>query len=524
MPELSAPIREFLWEISRTEKKTESGEKLKISTLLKQVTSGYEKIRNALEYKEEHLLRKNAIKRYLKRLFLFRQKDKIAQLLVEELIRAGYLPNETLPVTRVEEAHKVIMKYRHLRERITITYSFTKSQKYFDWFLSIAACEIEEILNPNQTDEALINLMYRTVQEDFEIEGRGGDEMSLEIYLECRKALLKPDRDLLHFALVKYYFPEWFGDYDSVIEKLLLRLPQIHEKYNELIDNKKSYKYQYHFKRHKIAFSVLRGLVLKNKAKLKEIFSDPDELKEKITDVCLDNYQRIRKRLARGAFRAIIFIIFTKLFLAFLLELPFDKYIIGYINYLPLAINVLLPPLLLFFVALTVKKPGEANTKKIIVGIYSIVFNGNLLSSPHKIKFVKIGSVFKNIVFYTIYAFTFIVTFGLLIYLLYHLDFNVVSGILFFLFLSLVSFLGIRIRRNAQEFSWYEPKDNLLRFFWLFFSVPIIRAGQWLSMEFQKINFIVLFLDLIIETPLKTLVELWEGWASFIKEKREEIM
>lgn len=523
MAEFSAPIREFLWDLNKPQSLEESTEKIKVSTLLSRVVLGYEKIRNALEYKEEHLWRKNATKRMLKRLFLLRQKEKVARLLIEELIRGGYLPNNEIPANKVAVVHQVIMKYRHFREQLSMTYSFSQAQKYFNWFLNLAACEIEEILNPNQVDEALINLMYRTILSDFDFLIKDTDQLSLEIYLEVRKALLKPDRDLLNYALVKYYFPDWRGDYQKILEKIIVRLPQIKEKFSELTESKRSFRFQWFLKRHKITFTIFRELVIKKQQEIKELLTKPAELKEVITDVCLEKYQRTRKRLTRGAFRAIIFVFFTKMILAILLELPFDYYILGYINPTPLVINVLFPPLLLFFVAILVSKPGVENTKKINVAIQSLIYQGKLFGQPQKAKFSRSRGGFLNTLFYFLYFLTFIISFGLLVYLLYWLEFNIVSSILFFFFLCLVSFLGSLIRRSAKDLLWFEPRDDILRFFWTFFSMPIVRVGRWLTYKFAKINFLVIFLDLIIETPLKTLIELWEGWASFIKEKKEEI-
>lgn len=522
MTEFSQPIREFLWELNKPQAQEGDGEKINVSTLLSRVVLGYEKIRNVLEYQEEHLLRKNATKRMLKRLFLFRQKEKIAKLLIEELIRGGYLPNNQLANSKIAEVHKIIMKYRHLRERLSMTYSFSQAQKHFNWFIGLGACEIEEILNPTQIDEAIIHLMYRTVSSDFEFQLPNREELSLEIYLEVRKALLKPDRDLLNYALMKYYFPDWRREYQGILEKVMLRLPQIKEKFSRLIENKRSFRFQWFLKRHKIIFIILRELVSGKSEEIKDLL-DREKLKESITDVCLRRYHHIGKRQARGAFRAIIFVFFTKMILALLLELPFDYYLIGFINYSPIIINILFPPILLFLIAVIVPKPGEENTQRIITGIKRMVYQGKLFDQPQKIKFFRQRSAFLNTLYYLLYFLTFVISFGLLVYLLYWLEFNLVSGILFFFFLCLVSFLGLRIRRSAKELLWSEPRDNLMRFFWTFFSMPIIRVGRWLTYEFAKVNFLVIFLDLIIETPLKTLIELWEGWASFIKEKKEEI-
>lgn len=101
----------------------------------------YEKIRNAVHYSEEHLLRKDAIFRILKRQLviegtvrLVRAEDSrtLAQHLLIELIRAGYLPNNVLPETKIEEVAKIINKYTSLR-----ALSLSEAASQTNFFLTV---------------------------------------------------------------------------------------------------------------------------------------------------------------------------------------------------------------------------------------------------------------------------------------------------------------------------------------------------------------------------------------------------
>jgi len=56
------------------------GEKIKINTVIAKAALVYEKIRNAVDYQEDHLVRKNAIHRILKR-----------KLVYEKLVMENYL-------------------------------------------------------------------------------------------------------------------------------------------------------------------------------------------------------------------------------------------------------------------------------------------------------------------------------------------------------------------------------------------------------------------------------------------------
>src|SRR5574337_1010627 len=69
----------------------------------------YEKIRTAVDYKDDHLLRKAAIVRILKRqLALETDANVIAMQLIRELIAARYLPNATLPESLADQAAIVV--------------------------------------------------------------------------------------------------------------------------------------------------------------------------------------------------------------------------------------------------------------------------------------------------------------------------------------------------------------------------------------------------------------------------------
>src|SRR3989338_8028031 len=68
-----------------------------ISTRTSTASFIYERMRNAVDYREEHLLRRNAIERALRRRLSIGSGDELAEKLVTELIHARYLPNNAIP-------------------------------------------------------------------------------------------------------------------------------------------------------------------------------------------------------------------------------------------------------------------------------------------------------------------------------------------------------------------------------------------------------------------------------------------
>src|SRR3989344_7554516 len=109
---LTQPIQSFLdsYERYADKKSAETTETyIHVDEIAAKVARFYEKTRNLIDYQEEHLLRKDAIKRALQQGMLFRTSDaKIAEPLVKKIIRAGHLPNDAIPERKIGEVQQII--------------------------------------------------------------------------------------------------------------------------------------------------------------------------------------------------------------------------------------------------------------------------------------------------------------------------------------------------------------------------------------------------------------------------------
>jgi hypothetical protein len=106
---------------------------------------------------------------------------------------------------------------------------------------------------------------------------------------------------------------------------------------------------------------------------------------------------------------------------------------------------------------------------------------------------------------------------------LLELNFSIFSILIFLLFISLISFAGVKLRERSKELDILEKKDSFLVFFFDIFSMPIIQVGKWLSGQWAKYNIIIVLINLLIELPFQTFVEFLEQWRYFLKEKKEKI-
>ena len=114
--------------------------RIQVNNTISRLAFFYEKFRNAIDYKEENLLRKNAIARILKRrLIPGADINKVAKHLVYELIRGRYLPNNSVPETKVHEVAHTINNYVLLLHEVIRDHRGQDYYSYRKWILEIAS-------------------------------------------------------------------------------------------------------------------------------------------------------------------------------------------------------------------------------------------------------------------------------------------------------------------------------------------------------------------------------------------------
>src|SRR3989344_4943175 len=119
MQQLSASTKNLiakytLWQKSLKPK--EDVPTIHVDEVASKVAAFYEQIRTIIDWKEEHLMRRAAIIRKLKRRFLDLELNNfntgsIAEPLVLELIRGGYFPNDKIEDSKIGLVQNIINKY-----------------------------------------------------------------------------------------------------------------------------------------------------------------------------------------------------------------------------------------------------------------------------------------------------------------------------------------------------------------------------------------------------------------------------
>ncbi|MFH1840841.1 MAG: hypothetical protein ABH807_01665 [Candidatus Shapirobacteria bacterium] len=506
MPNLGlSPLAKELW-LAYQDKpafaKASVGEVIEVSETVSSIAFLYEKLRRVIDYKEEHLFRLSAIERFLHRIIYFRNyKENLAELLIRELVRSRYLRNKRVPVSQIGEVHRIIFKYWQIIQEIDY-----RPEHVDKWLINIAAGEIERQLVPQKKQEALVNAFYHLLKPN------APDAPPAQLYLAAYRALFKPDAATLRYQLLKSRFPDW----DKPAE-----LPAIKREIEAYLQDPNGERLTRFCRRYSAPMLILQD-ILEQKGGL-ETWENPEKIEELVLETCLSRYDQTRTALKRKAVRSIIYIFITKMVFALLLEVPFELYLHGFLRKLPIAINTIFPPFLMFAFVLTVPRPGESNTQKIWERIKGVLYQGSFTTKKFVFSLPPPSKGLKNTFFRYFFYLTFLLSFGLIIWGLVNISFNIFSIIVFLFFLTLVSFFAYKVSQNAKDLI-LEEKESRWVLITDLFMVPILKTGKRFSSELAKINIFNFILDFVIEAPFKSILEIVEDWLGFLREKKEEVI
>lgn len=527
----SRHTQEFLQLIERAKHSEETradGNKIHVSELASLPSFVYEKLRNIVDYKDEYLLRKNAIKRFLRRSFvvpkLVSSPQASALALVRELTLSRYLPNDSVGEVTIGILTQVLTKYQKLIEEVSRI--GCDVPKWRETIYGVAAVECDAHLISPAERNAYVTYGYRLLQPILELpDALESDEAkNVQLVMSLERVLERADRDILTYYLFRHYYVDWFTQPPEQAAKLLApNLAAYLNTFQRLIEYPLGKRLLPHVRRQLIPLVVLRDLLRNYSGNEYAALAAATKLEDETRRTYRSLWQATRRRLRRKGLHAMAYIFLTKMVLAIAFEYPYELYVIQEINYLPLAINLIFPPLLMLIITLLIKSPGEANEQRIVQAVHEMIYSGEPdFFKPRRIRTAP-PSFWKRFSYGLLYTITMGGSFGLLVFVLSELGFNLLSGALFIFFVSLVSFFGISLRQQARQLKVVDGRETLSAFLVDFFTLPVVAFGKWLSTTFDRINVFVFVLDFLFEIPFKSLLKMIEDWFMFLKQKKEDM-
>src|SRR3989344_4873819 len=473
------------------------------------------------------LLRKNALERVLKRrLGMGGTAENISLSLIKELIRAGYIENNTVPEIRIGEIRSIIDKYVRLANLVYKKKPKLEQKEIFQWFFGMAAVEIDRLLVHQGIDDSLMAAMEEVVKKSVVLERikMSEEDRILQFFLAIRRTFVRSDEAMINYDLWMRSFPEWKEPTDELLEEFAGHIDEIYNRFEAEKNHPLAEKLKAVMKRYSVLFQILEDVIRDDPGSAAQVMRDPEAFEEKVRAACDERYSSTKKKLRRSAVRAILYIFITKMLLGIILEFPIDMYILRHTNIMPIIINSLFHPIFMFIVILWIRAPGDNNTDRIINGLKMIVYEGGNTKSPNRIRADARRGRLSLALFSVFYLALYFLSFGSIIYALDRwLDFSFVSIIIFLFFLTTITFFAIRLRQNAAELLIIKKRQGVTGFIVDIFAIPLVRVGYWFSKKLPKINVFIFIFDVILEAPFKAFIEIFEDWIGFLKEKKEEV-
>lgn len=530
-----------------------SGEsKITVSTMVSKLAFFYEKIRNAVDYEDDHLLRKNAIKRIFKRQIVIEglvkgtKSKELSIHLLTELIQAGYLENNAIPEKKIYEVANILEKYIKLKyysfqkENFSFNFFVKKNKnkrnnkaenKLLNWIISLAAAEIEDNITKDDVENEIVSDMFNILKDNIKLprDLPFENDLDIQIYLAIARNFLNFDLDSLSFVLFKYYEKDWLkmdGDNsDEKIKAVSEKIDVLYLAIEQQLEHPLKKQLDKIIKSYSLYFSILKEIVEDNPIKVyDQAMNNYKSFINLVKEACERRYKRIKNKLWKSGFRSIVYIFLTKSIFVLLIEIPAVKWFGEEINPFSLAINIAFPAFLLFMMILFTWSPAQENTKKIIDGVEEIVFSERRRKHAILLRKPPRRNWMMDLIFNLLYIGGFFITIYFIIKALNFIEFNWVSIVIFLFFLTFASFFSFRIKREIKKFIIIEPKEGLLGFLFDFFYTPIIATGKFLSDNASKVNIFVFILDFIIEAPFKVFVEIFDDWLKYMKERKDNLV
>ena len=488
----------------------------------------YERVRNAVEYREDHLILRAAIERILRRRFSLNPDGHgEAENLLRELLWARYFDNGVLGAEDNVVIQNLISKYVLLRRQLVVGRD-SEIRIFLDQFLmDLLTSEIEESLQPESAtiQSNLSSFIFQVLRRKIKIEGLKEDQKDAYFLVAIEKVFGKSDRAYLRYRLFITFYKTLRDHSEKELEILGSKLPAIFKKIDDMVTNPYVDNLIKFTRKQLPPFLILFALIKSKPDELQAILTNRERLWNEVDQTCRDKYQHLGARVRTLAVRSFIYILLTKMIFAIILEVPISIYIYGEVNKNAIIINSIFPPILMIGILGFFKVPGEENTRKIFQRIIDIInedksFETRVAFVPKKYTPKRPLLIFGFTVFYTL---TFLVTLSLIYEFLKNLGFNLVSQVIFVFFVSVVSFFSYRIRQVTKELR-LEEKASVLSPIVDFFFMPMLSLGKFFSSEIAKLNFFIFIFDFIIEAPFKLIFEVVEEWISFVRKRKEEII
>lgn len=540
---LSPPITEL---IKNYQEELLSQEKrgfatIHVDEIASKIARIYEKIRKVVDWKEENVLRRSAILRILKRSFISKISGisftlsttvgQIAESLTLELIRGGHLPNDTIPVQKIEIVTCVLRKYVYILENASFAPNntellFKRKVNFYDWLLEIAACEIEDVLASPFKENALIKSMTLLMSERTKLipETLTEPEKRTLVYIAVCRTLFDLDDPFITFHMLRYRYPDWLSPSDQFLTKLTKDIFTIVEEIDKELKHPLSRDFFTICEKTDTVFTLLGDFLdyHKNDPKIiPKVITNKNSFKELITQFYNKRMVTLKTRLFRVAIFSTLSVFVSNWFTYFIIEVPMANLFYEGFNFFAALIDFIVPSIAMFVLVAIIRPPARENLNKVIETTFKFVYPEDE-GEIYEIKLKKKRIFLFNFIIMSIYLVACLLFFGVVAWIFFLAKIPKTSVVFDTATIAMNVFAALVIRNKSKELTVQE-KTSFWEFLLDVVAVPVAQVGNFLSNKWKEYNVITVFFNYFIEMPFVTLVEFVESWSTFLKEKKADI-
>lgn len=510
-----------------------------VDEVASKVAALYEKIRQVIDWKEEHLVRRTAIERILKRMLLSEisealtatdfKLEEIAESLVAELVRGGHLANDSVPRFKVTQVEQVLAKYIYILKNCPGKDTFSGSKKKIDlyhWILAVAACEAESILSPSLKEEALIECMTNIMAKSISVNSGFAltDEAKwIQTYIAVHRALFHLDSPIIAYHLLRYYYPDW----DNLS---LSRLGEITNQIFDMagyIERELSHSLAGHFSAICESYDtvyLLLGDILGLFEKPESIpgeLANPSQLRNLMEIAYYRRLKTLKSRLFRMAAYSTLSIFIGNALSLFVVEVPLAKLVYGKFSPFAMAVDVLFPTALMFLLVALVRPPSKKNLHQLITHARKVVYQQE--RDVYEIRVSQKKGVLMGVfVKFLFFLFT-VVSLGTTVFIFYISRIPVTSIAIDAVNVAIIIGAALWIRGWARELTIGTEERGFLTLVFDSLTVPLAKFGSWLSARWRKFTSASIIFTALVDMPFLTFIDFIESWNQFLKEQRRKI-
>lgn len=511
-----------------------------VDEIASKVARFYEKIRKIIDWKDDNILRRNAIERILKRAFITEisslkplvkiDSEKIAEPLILELIRGGHLPNDTISSKKIDTVAGVLDKYFYILKNAhpaNTLVNYKKKVNFYNWILEIAACEIEEILSPPVRESALIKAMTAIINEKIKVLPEGAisrEDQLTQTYVAVHRTLYDLDNAIIAYYLLKAKYPQWDNRDKASVMEITQNISSILESIDKDLNHPLAKEFFNLCERMDTVFTILGDILdsFKNEpGELTAALSDKNNYKKLITKFYNERLNTLKKRLFRLAVFSTLSVFVSNWFTFFIIEVPVAHLFYEGFSLLAATVDFVVPSLAMFILVSIIQPPSANNLEEVIKQSSRYVYQDEG-KDFYEIKPKKKKGTLTNFIINLLYLIGFGVTLGAIAYAFKAATIPITSVAFDTMQIALNIFAALVIRNKAKEITM-EEKTSFWEFLLDILSLPVAEAGSFIANKWKEYNLVAVFFNVFIEIPFVSFIEFVENWRNFLKERKANI-